>query len=300
MSSRRSQIRRTRPEAIAHWIIVLFMTIFCISTLYPFINTLAFSFNEGPDALRGGIYFLPRKFSLMNYERVFSDPTIVRAYAITIARTVIGVISAVFFTGVMAYGLSKPNLMFRRFYSMLCVIAMIFNPGLIPVYIFYRDVHLQNNFLVYILPNCINIWNMILMKTFFSQIPAELEESAEIDGASTFKIFLSIVVPVSMPVIATISIFNGVFQWNAWFDAYMFCARRTELHPIQTYLYKVIALSTATGTTAAESQLLERLKVNVVTIRAATVIITVIPIVFIYSIFQKHFIKGVMVGSLKG
>ncbi len=182
----------------------------------------------------------------------------------------------------------------------ICVVGMIFNPGLIPVYMLYRDVGLQNNFMVYILPYATNIWFMILMKTFFQQLPAELEESGSIDGAGTLSVFLRIIIPISMPIIATICIFNGVFHWNQWFDAYIFVSRRTDLHPIQTYLYKVIALSQATASSAAESQLLDRLRVNVTTIRAATVIITVLPIISIYAIFQKHFIKGVMVGSLKG
>jgi putative aldouronate transport system permease protein len=278
----------------------IFMIFVCFITIYPFINTLAISFNEGPDALRGGIYFFPRAFTLQNYGEVFADETIIRAYMVTIARTVTGVIFSLIVTGMMGYGLSKPYLMFRKLYMLLCVIGMIFNAGLIPTYMLYKDVRLQNNFLVYILPNAVNIWNMILMKTFFESLPAELEQSAMIDGANTFQIFFRITIPISMPIIATICIFNGVFQWNSWFDAYMFMTRKPELHPIQTYLYKVIALSQATSSNAAQAQLLERMKVNVTTVRAATVTITVLPIVFIYSLFQKHFIHGIMVGSLKG
>ena len=182
----------------------------------------------------------------------------------------------------------------------LCTFAMIFNAGLIPTYMLYRDANLINNFWVYILPAAVNIWDMILMKNFFQQLPEEVEESAEIDGAGTMRIFFSIVIPISMPIIATIAIFSAVGQWNSWYDAYIFCTTRTDLHPIQTYLYKVIALSQATSSNAAESQLLARLKTNVTTIRAATVVITILPIIFIYCLFQKHFIKGVMVGSLKG
>ena len=200
----------------------------------------------------------------------------------------------------MGYGLSKPTLLFRKGYMMTCAFAMIFNPGLIPVYMLYKDVHLLNNFMVYILPSAINIWHLILMKTFFERLPAELEQSAMIDGANSMQVFFKIILPISMPIIATICIFNGVYQWNAWFDAYMFNTRRPELQPIQTYLYKVIALSQANSGNAIEEQLLTRLKVNVTTLRAATVIITIVPILFIYSIFQKHFIKGAMLGSLEG
>ncbi len=296
----RNRIKMPAGERALYIFISVFLTIFCFTTLYPFVNTIALSFNEGPDAMRGGIYLWPRAFTLMNYERVFNDNTVVRAYGITIARTVLGTITTLVFTGMMAYGLSKKQLVGRKFYMILCTIGMIFNAGLIPTYILYRDVKLLNNFMVYILPSAVNIWNMILMKNFFEQLPPDLEESAQIDGAGTLRTIVSIVIPISMPIIATISIFSAVGQWNSWYDAYIYCTTNADLHPIQTHLYKVIALSTATADNAADSQLLERLKVNVTTVRAATVTVTILPIIFIYCLFQKHFIKGVMVGSLKG
>lgn len=294
------KVQRPVSERVMMVVITIFMVLFCFCTLYPFINTLAISFNEGPDTLKGGIYFVPRTFTFQNYEEIFSDSSILSAYTITILRTVIGTVFTLMFTGLLAYGLSKKYLRGRKFYMVLCTFAMIFNAGLIPTYMLYRDAKLINNFWVYILPAAVNIWDMILMKNFFQQLPEEVEESAEIDGAGTMRIFFSIVIPISMPIIATIAIFSAVGQWNSWYDAYIFCTTRTDLHPIQTYLYKVIALSQATSSNAAESQLLARLKTNVTTIRAATVVITILPIIFIYCLFQKHFIKGVMVGSLKG
>lgn len=294
------KVQRSVSERVMMVVITIFMVLFCFCTLYPFINTLAISFNEGPDTLKGGIYFVPRIFTFQNYEEIFSDSSILSAYTITILRTVIGTVFTLMFTGLLAYGLSKKYLRGRKFYMVLCTFAMIFNAGLIPTYMLYRDAKLINNFWVYILPSAVNIWDMILMKNFFQQLPEEVEESAEIDGAGTMRIFFSIVIPISMPIIATIAIFSAVGQWNSWYDAYIFCTTRTDLHPIQTYLYKVIALSQATSSNAAESQLLARLKTNVTTIRAATVVITILPIIFIYCLFQKHFIKGVMVGSLKG
>lgn len=300
MTIRTNKIRRTTGETIFMVCNSLFMIFFCFITVYPFINTLAVSFNEGTDAMRGGIYFFPRKFTLQNYQTVFKDNEILRAYGITIARTVLGVITTLTVTGLLGYGLSKKYLMGRKVYVFICLVAMIFNAGLIPTYMLYKDIGLLNNFLVYILPSAVNVFNMILMKNFFEQLPAELEESAMIDGAGTLRTFVSIIIPVSMPIIATICIFTGVYQWNEWFDAYMFVPRRMEIHPVQTYLYRVIALSQSATENAAEAQLLERLKTNVTTIRAATVIITTIPIVFIYSLFQKHFVKGVMVGAIKG
>jgi putative aldouronate transport system permease protein len=296
----KNKIKRTPGERAFMIINVSFMVLVCVMTIYPFLNTLAVSFNEGPDALKGGIYLLPRKFTLRNFTDIFSSNTILQAYGITVARTVVGVIISLLVTGMMGYGLSKKKLLFRKTYMLICAFAMIFNPGLIPVYMLYKDVGLLNNFLVYVLPSAVSIWNMILMKTFFERLPEELEHSAMIDGCNSVQVFFKIIIPVSMPIIATICIFNGVAQWNSWFDAYMFCTRRPEIHPIQTLLYKIIALSQSSSDNQIELQLLERLKTNVMTIRAATVVVTVIPILFIYSIFQKHFIQGAMMGSLKG
>ncbi|MDR0655133.1 MAG: carbohydrate ABC transporter permease [Treponema sp.] len=269
-------------------------------TVYPFINTLALSFNDGPDANRGQIYFLPRIWSFKNYEQVFKDQDIINGYIVTISRTISGTFLTLLLTGILAYALSKKRLRGRRVYIGICIFCMIFNPGLVPTYMLYKDFRLLNNFLVYILPSAVSTWYMLLMKTFFEQLPPDLEESAMLDGASNIRIFLQIVIPISMPIISTICIFSAVYQWNAWYDAYMFVTRRNDLQPVQTYLYRVVAIATMQAQSAAESQLLERLRVNVVTLRSATVIVTTIPIVFIYAIFQKHFIKGVMIGALKG
>lgn len=299
-NAEKNRIKSTSGERLFTVVNTVFMVLICFITIYPFINTLAVSFNDGTDALRGGIYFYPRMFSLQNYVTVFNDSDIVTAYGVTVARTVIGVVTTLIVTGLLGYGLSKKYLIGRKFYVFICLVAMIFNPGLIPTYMLYKDLRLLNNFWVYIFPYAVNVFNMILMKNYFEHLPVELEESAMIDGAGPLRIFVSIIIPVSMPIIATIAIFAGVEQWNAWFDAYMYMTKRTELHPVQTYLYRVIALSQRATENAAEAQLLERLRTNVTTIQAATVIITTVPIVFIYAIFQKHFIKGVMVGAVKG
>ncbi len=296
---RGNSIRKSTGEKTFEFFNACFMVLVCFVTVYPFINTLAISFNEGMDALRGRIYFFPRKFTLQNYETVFSEKEIINGYFITVSRTILGIISTVFFTGILAYGLSKKNLVGRSIYLKLCVVGMIFNAGLIPTYMLYKELGLLNNFLVYIIPSCVNIWYMILMKTYFEQLPQEIEESAMLDGCSTMKIFLRIVIPMSAPIIATICIFTGVYHWNSWFDAYVFI-HDNKLHPIQAYLYRAITLAQTATQDPSQAQLLERIKINVVTVQAATVIITTVPIVFIYSLFQKHFIKGVMIGALKG
>lgn len=275
------------------------MLFICFITIYPFINTLAISFNDGMDANRGGIYFWPREFSLRSYDIIFEDNTILQALLVTVNRTVLGTVATVVCTAIFSYGLSKKLLLGRKFFLFVCVIGLMFNGGLIPTYILYKDLGLLDTFAVYIIPNLIHIWYMILMKTFFEQLPAELEEAAKMDGCGTWRMLGSIVFPLSMPIIATICIFVGVDQWNAWFDAYVFTYNE-KLQPIQTYLFKIIALNQSPVQDAAASQLLERARATGRTIGAAAVIITTVPIALIYFMFQKHFTKGIMIGALKG
>ena len=292
--------RRTPGEKVFFIFNGILMVFICFITIYPFINTMALSFSEGAEAMRGRVYFFPRVATWQNYKTVFNDNEILRGYAVTVTRTTLGILTTLFCTGCLAYGLSKKYLVGRKFYILICVVSMIFHAGLIPTYMLYKDMGLLNNFLVYILPGAVSTFNMILMKNYFEHMPEELEESAMIDGASTMRVVFSIVLPLAMPIIATISIFTGVGQWNSWFDAYMFVPKKTEIHPLQTYLYRVISLSQIATQDPQEMQLLERMRVNVTTVRSATVMITTIPIIFIYALFQKHFIKGAMVGALKG
>ncbi|MCZ8518446.1 MULTISPECIES: carbohydrate ABC transporter permease [Paenibacillus] len=292
-------MKRTLGERTFDTLNITLMVLLSLGTLYPFINTLAISFSDGLDAQKGGIYLWPRQFSVSSYQVVFSDKTIIGAYWITLSRTALGMLVTVFCTGLLAYGLSKQGLMGRRAYLLICVFSMIFYGGLIPTYLLYKEMGLLSNFLVYIIPGAINVWYMILMKTFFEQLPKELEESAIIDGCGYFSTFYRIIIPVSMPIVATICIFVGVDHWNSWFDAYIF-NNNPKLQPIQTFLYKIIALSQTPVTNAAQSQLMDRLKANQMTIKAASVVITAVPISLIYFLFQKHFTKGLMVGAIKG
>lgn len=291
-------MKRAKGELVFCVFNVVLMIFICFITLYPFINTIAYSFNEGMDANRGGIYFWPRVFSLKSYERIFSDSTIVNSFLVTVVRTFLGVVVTTIGTGIFAYALSKKELIGRNIYLMICVVALIFNAGLIPTYMLYKSLGLLDNFAVYILPGVVNLWYMILMKTFFEQFPVELEEAAEIDGATRMGIFFKIVIPLSMPIIATICIFTGVDQWNSWFDGFLYISD-PQLQPIQTYLYRVIAQSQGSNNVNTQ-QMLAQSTYSIKTIQAATVVVATLPIVFIYSAFQKYFAKGVMIGAIKG
>ena len=301
--------KQTTGDIIFNTLNILLLVLMIVVTIYPFINSLAISLNDSDDTTRGGLTFFPRVFSLRNYELIFINPKIYNAYMITIARTVIGTISALFFTSLLAFGMAHNSLKGRKFYTMLCLIPMYFGGGLIPYYFLIRALGMMNTFQVYWVPAMVGIFNMILMRTYFQGIPLALEESARIDGANYFTVFFRIILPISTPIIATIALFVGVGQWNAWFDAAMFITKET-LKPMQNILLSVIsqakfaeqlaALGSTTGVTVDASNIGHNAKVNVRSITMATMIITIIPIIMAYPFLQRYFIKGIMIGSLKG
>lgn len=302
-----------RKKTVGDWIFmtlnVIFMLIVVLATLYPFINSLAISLNDANDTTRGGITFYPRVFTTRNYELIFQNPKIYNAYLITIGRTVIGTILGLLFTSMLAFGMAHRDLQGRRFYTILCLIPMYFGGGLIPYYFLIRSLGLMNSFWVYIIPSLVGIWNMILMRTYFQGIPLGLEESARIDGANYFTVFFRIILPISMPIVATIALFIGVGHWNSWFDANMFITKQ-ELKPMQTVLLQIISeakfaeqlsrIASSTGVQVDTSNVGKNIKVNVRSITMATMIVTVIPIIMVYPFLQRYFIQGIMIGSLKG
>jgi len=281
-------------------LLVLFMLIICFITLYPFYHTLIVSFNSGPDTAKGGIWIWPRVFTTDNYRRVFTDSNIFRAYQITIMRTFIGTLISVFFTAAFAYGISKKELFGRNAYLVIGVITMFFSGGLIPTYLLMHWLGLTNTFWVYIFPTMFNFWNVIIFQGFFREIPVELSESAQLDGANELNIFIRIIIPVSTPALACIALFNGVGHWNAWFDAYIY--NKVHLQTLQTLLMRLI-LNNNTGSGPVNLTSIMEQQVRTLTsesVRAATVMVAVGPIIAIYPFLQKYFVKGIIIGSVKG
>jgi putative aldouronate transport system permease protein len=291
--------RRTKSEAIFDTINILIMLVICFITIYPIWYTIINSFNEGQDAMRGGIYWWPRKFTLQNYVAVFSNSGIVKALGVTVAKTVLGTVVHVFFTAMVAYALSKKDLIGRNIYTTLGLITLFFSGGLIPLYLLIKSLGLLDNFLVYIIPAAFSFYDLLIFKSFFSQIPASLEEAARIDGASDFKIFVRVVIPLSLPVIATIALFHGVYQWNDYFTG-MIYINKNDLQPIQTYLYKVVAQAGANSVSANMPGAIGATTVTQQTIKLATMVVTTFPIVCVYPFLQKYFVKGMLLGSVKG
>ena len=280
-------------------LILLLFIVLGFLFLYPFWYLIVVSFNDAYDTMRGDIYFWPRTFSLENYRIVFQNELLLNAYLITIARTILGTVLSVLATGMFAYSLSKKNLLFRKFYTVFAIITMFFSGGLIPTFLLIKALGLYDNFLVYIIPGLINVWNMLLMKSYFMSVPASMEESAKIDGGNDIQIFFRLIIPTTIPIVATIALYNGVAQWNSWFDAYMYIDNQ-KLLPLQTILMKMIAQSSASQTI---SQILgsaqEGITITPESLRVTTMVVAIGPIVFIYPFLQKYFAKGIMLGSIK-
>lgn len=297
--------KRSISDIVFDIINTTIMIIIIAVTLYPFINSTAISLNDANDTARGGLTFFPRVFTLRNYELIFKNPKVYNAYVITIGRTVVGTITGLLFTSMLAFGLAHKNLKGRKFYTILCIIPMYFAGGLIPFYFLIKTLGMMNTFWVYVIPSMVGIWNMILMRTYFQGISESLEESARIDGASYFTVFFRIIIPISKPIVATIALFIGVMQWNAWFDAAMFITKQ-HLKPMQSVLLSIISEArfaeqlSKTGATVDASNIGKGIKVNVRSITMATMIVTILPIIMLYPFLQKYFVKGIMVGSLKG
>ncbi|MCL6589365.1 MAG: carbohydrate ABC transporter permease [Firmicutes bacterium] len=282
---------------------LIFMLFLVTVTLYPFLNTIAISFNEGMDSIRGGIYLWPRLFTLKNYESVFVGGTIFNAFYISVARTVLSAIINVFFTTMLAYTLTRGEYIFRRLITLAFVLTMYFSAGLIPYYFLIKALGLRNNFLVYIIPSMVGAWNLIIIRTYIKTIPESLVESAKIDGAGDFRIFLRIILPLCKPVLATIALFVAVGAWNSWFDTFIFCSSRQELSTLMYELMKLLASTTQTtynpalmvganADTAAQI-------VTPVSVRAAITVVASVPIILVYPFLQRYFVTGLNIGSVK-
>jgi len=293
------KIKRTVPEVIFDYFNVIFMFIIIFVMLFPFWNIIANSFNEGRDSLKGGIYFWPRVWSIDNYKAVFANTLLIGGYVITISRTLIGTAAAVLFTGVVAFSLSHKDLVFRKYYMFIGVVTMFFGGGLIPYYMLIRNIGLYNSFWVYIIPSMFSFYNMVIMMTFFRQLPAEMEESAKIDGAGYLRIYLRIILPLSAPIIATMALFNGVGHWNDFFTAYLFI-KNEDLLPVQTILYKIIVENKAQEMADRIPEAALRRKITPAAVRDAALIVTTFPVMCVYPLLQKYFAKGFLVGSVKG
>ena len=276
----------------------IFMIAFVIITLYPVLNTLAISFNDGTDALRGGIYLWPRKFTLKNYSTVLQKDNLITGAIITVARTIVGTLLALVTNAILAFIVSRKRFLFSKQVSLFWVITMYVNGGLIPIFLLYKGIGLTNSFWVYVIPGMVSAFNMLVIRTYMNGIPDSLEESAQLDGAGYTTIFVKIISPLCKPVYATVALFVAVGQWNSWFDAMLYNRMSSNLTTLQYELMKLLSSVTNQGT-SAESMKNSQGAVTPTSVRAAATIITMLPIICIYPFLQQYFVAGLTLGGVK-
>ncbi len=276
----------------------IFMVLFVIITLYPVLNTLAISLNDGTDALRGGIHLFPRVFTFKNYTTVLQKDNLMIGAGITVARTIIGTLLALVTNAILAFIVSRKNFIFSKALSLFWVITMYVNGGLIPTFLLYKSLGLTNSFMVYVIPGMISAFNMLVIRTYMRGIPDSLEESAQLDGAGYTTIFLKIISPLCKPVYATVALFVAVGQWNSWFDAMLYNRMRSDLTTLQYELMKLLS-SVTNQSSSAEAMKNSSGTVTPTSVRAAATIITMLPIICIYPFLQRYFVTGLTLGGVK-
>lgn len=295
---KKNKIKHSTGDIIMSLVIALFMIVFVTITLYPVLNTVAISFNDGVDAVRGGIYLLPRKPTFKNYDTVLSMQNLVTGAKITVLRTVIGTLTALLVNALLAYVVSRKKFLFKSSMSLFWVITMYVNGGMIPVFLLYKNLQLTGTFWVYIVPGMISAWNMLVIRTYMLGIPDSLEESAQLDGAGYMTIFFKIISPLCKPVYATVALFVAVGQWNSWFDAMLYNRMKTEYTTLQYELMKLLS-SVMQQSGSADNAKYGNASITPVSIRSAATVVTILPIVCLYPFLQRYFVTGLTIGGVK-
>ncbi len=291
-------MKRTRGEKIFNWINIALLVALAFLSLYPFIYVFSMSLSTAAEANRDGLHLYPRDISFDAYKAVFTNPAIWIGYVNAIFRTVVGTALTVVVTCLCAYPLSKKHLPGRRPILFAMLITMLFQGGLVPMYLLINGIGLIDSLWVYVLPVLTSAFNIILVKNFFEAIPESLEEAACIDGAGPWRTLFQIYVPLSKPILATVALWTAVMHWNMWFDALLYINDENKL-VLQMFLRRIVVENS--------TQLIEQGLVNpdvtqftAETIKAATVVVTILPMLALYPFVQRYFVKGIMVGGVKG
>lgn len=301
MSKRKTGPGLNRSTAF-DWINYAAMVLLAFIMVYPLWYCVAGSLNEGMDYLRGGVFLWPRKWTLANYKAVFLDSAILNAFWVTIWKCLVGTVTSVLCTAMVAYAITRPKLRLKRLYIPFIMLTMFFSGGLIPYFILIVDLGLYDSFWVYVIPTMFSAYNMIIIQSFMRELPSELIESAKLDGASEYRIFFQIILPLSKPVLATIALFTVVTHWNSYFDSMMYTSSQ-ELQTIQLFLKKVItdpSVSRGLGSAATIAIPDQAATLTPQVVKLATMVVTALPVVCIYPFLQRYFVKGVTVGAVKG
>lgn len=293
VSAKRSKIARMN---VFDYLNYLFMLLILFLTLFPLYYCLIVSISDGSAVIRGDVVFSPKGFDLNAYKAVLDNPQILRSYGNTLLYTAVGTSINIFLTALCAYPLCRPHLKGRRIFNAIFLVTMFINGGTIPLYLQVKSLHLMDTIWAIVLPTGINTYNMIIMRTFFSSIPEDLHEAAEIDGASQFQTFVLVILPLSETILATLVLFYAVAHWNSYMPALLYLNSADKM-PLQMTIRKMVMdsdIASMTTSSSSESLLSEN------KIKYAVVIISVLPMLVIYPFLQRYFVKGVMIGSVKG
>ena len=283
----------------------IFLVTLSAIMVYPLLNTLAISLNDGMDAVRGGITIWPRVFSLKNYDVVFNMHTIYQAFIMSVAKTVVIVATNLFFTSMLAYALSRKEFVLRRPITLVFVLTLYFDAGLIPNYLLIKDLGMLNTFQAYWVPVIISAFNLIVIRTHMKSLPESLYESAKLDGAGDFRIWWSIIMPLCRSTLAVIALFVAVGSWNGWLDTLLYNSGDPALTTLQYELQKLLASAMNAGTNSggmagAQAQVGQGGQViTPLALRSAITIVAAVPILLVYPFLQRHFVSGLTIGSVK-
>ncbi|GHU74356.1 sugar ABC transporter permease [Clostridia bacterium] len=283
-------------DRLMHNTIIVLMVLLSICFLYPLWQTVVRSFSSARTANTNGLKLWPSEFTLDAYKFVFRNQEILIGLKNTASRTVIGTLLSVFFTYCGSYGLSRRDLPGKSFITFYVILTMFIGAGLIPTYLNIRSLGLLNTFWVWVLPGIASAWNLIICRNFIQALPYELEESAMIDGAHPLRVIFQILLPLSMPILAVLTLWGAVGHWNSWFDAMIYTPEKS-----MTLLQLVVRRLIIT-TSVDESNTLSAATADITStsIKCSTIVICTMPIIVLYPFLQKYFVKGVMVGALKG
>lgn len=292
------KIKRGKPEIAFTIFNYIFFTLLCVIMVYPFWHVIMMSLSSVEATAKGGVFLWPQGFNLDTYAKVFNDPSIWTGYFTTIIVTLSGAFFGTLFTATTAYPLSKKNLPFSKVMLFLVVFTMLFSGGMIPGYLLMKNLGLIDNRLALVLPGLVSAYNVIIMKSFFQSLPESLEESAKIDGATEVTIFWKIILPLSKATVATIALFTAVGYWNDYFSTVLYINSK-EKWALQAVL-RYMLTNTNQAMQAAGVSVAAATNVTAATIKSASVVVATVPILCVYPFVQKYFVKGVMIGGVKG
>jgi putative aldouronate transport system permease protein len=291
-------MKQSRGEVVFGYFNIGIMLFVVAATLLPFVTVVARSLSSETAVISGSVNLWPVDANLRAYERAIAQPQFWTGYRNTVIYVVVTVIVHVLLTAICAYPLSKKHLYGRKLITGFIVFTMFFSGGLIPRYLLVRSLGMINTIWAIVLPTAIQVWHMIIMRTFFQGIPESIEEQARIDGLSPIGVLVRIVAPLSAPIIATISLFVAVFQWNNWFQPMIYFTENSRF-PVTLYLRNIVIgaqMAVRQGQRVTEAEAIAPVE----TLKASTVMLVTVPILAVYPFLQKYFVKGVMIGSLKG